>query len=389
MRIFYYTWKENSESDIYEALTRLGHFVVKCYIPMLGYENDPEFSASLEKIFVEQKCEMFLSFDFFPLIAKSAERLGVIYAAWIYDAPHRTLYSPAAECRGTYLFLFDAVQCREMRELGLEHIYHLPLAVNTTRLNLQLGGITESVAYAYDVSFVGSLYERNMYAQISYLPDRVKGYIDGICAAQKKIYGSDLIGEVMKGEIIEELKKWVQLQIDDGYRMSEREVYADIVREKITSEERIEILRRLGACHSVTLFTASDAKLVPGVRAGGVVSYTEQMPRVFRKSRINLNMTLRSIRSGIPLRALDIMGAGGFLLTNYQPEIAEYFVAGKEVVMYSDIEELLYLTEYYLAHESEREEIAYCGWNKVCEQFSYEVQLGKMFQILAAETSAR
>ena len=50
----------------------------------------------------------------------------------------------------------------------------------------------------------------------------------------------------MNGEIIEELKKWVQLQIDDSYRMSEREVYADIVREKITSEERIDILRRLG-----------------------------------------------------------------------------------------------------------------------------------------------
>ena len=31
---------------------------------------------------------------------------------------------------------------------------------------------------------------------------------------------------------------------------------------------------------------------------------------------------------------MDILGAGGFLLSNYQPELAEYFEDGKEVVMY-------------------------------------------------------
>ena len=35
------------------------------------------------------------------------------------------------------------------------------------------------------------------------------------------------------------------------------------------------------------------------------------MPEVFRKSKINLNITLRSIISGISLRVYDILGAGG------------------------------------------------------------------------------
>ena len=38
---------------------------------------------------------------------------------------------------------------------------------------------------------------------------------------------------------------------------------------------------------------------------------------MFANSKVNLNITLRNIKTGIPLRALDIMGAGGFLLTNY------------------------------------------------------------------------
>ena len=40
MKIFYYTWFENSENDIVEALSRLGHIVVKCHIPLKDYEVD-------------------------------------------------------------------------------------------------------------------------------------------------------------------------------------------------------------------------------------------------------------------------------------------------------------------------------------------------------------
>lgn len=52
----------------------------------------------------------------------------------------------------------------------------------------------------------------------------------------------------------------------------------------------------------------------------GAVDYYEVMPHVFKQSKINLNITLRSIQSGMPLRAWDIMGAGGFLLSNYQAD---------------------------------------------------------------------
>lgn len=382
MKIFYYTWFENSEQDMAEALTRMGHCVVKCHIPMSNYEEDKNFTGNLERIFLEQQCDMFMSFNFFPLIARSAERLKVKYAAWVYDAPHRTLYSPALFGEGTYLFLFDKIQYEEIKKLGAKHVYHLELPVNTLRLNSFLGEDITHAEQEYDISFVGSLYEKNMYQQISYLPEHVRGYIDGICAAQKKVYGYNFILEMLKSNMENEISQYVKLEIDKGYRMEQKQIFADMINERITSQERIEMLRSLGKRHDVTLFTASDTGIVPEVTYGGTVSYTTQMPRVFRNSKINLNMTLRSIQSGIPLRALDIMGAGGFLLTNYQPEIAENFIAGEEVVMFQSTEELLYLADYYLQHEEERKEIAYRGWKKVCEKFSYESQLEKIFAVL-------
>ena len=115
---------------------------------------------------------------------------------------------------------------------------------------------------------------------------------------------------------------------------------------------------------------------------GGIVDYVSQMPVVFHNSKINLNMSLRSIQSGIPLRALDIMGAGGFLLSNYQPELAEYFEDAKELALYASPRELLDKAAYYLSHEEERRQIAAAGLRKVRELFSYEVRVKRMLELV-------
>lgn len=46
-------------------------------------------------------------------------------------------------------------------------------------------------------------------------------------------------------------------------------------------------------------------------------------------------MTSKPIRTGLPLRIWDILGAGGFVLTNYQTEIPEYFEIGKDLETYT------------------------------------------------------
>ena len=102
------------------------------------------------------------------------------------------------------------------------------------------------------------------------------------------------------------------------------------------------------------------------------------MPLVFRNSKINLNMTAKTIESGIPQRVLDILSCGGFCLTNYQKEIADFFEDGKELVMYSSMEDLLIKAEYYLKHEEERKEIAKAGYEKVCTYFDINMRIEEL-----------
>lgn len=381
MKILYFEWKENSRDDMIAALQYLGYSVIRCHIPYREYEQDKDFMERLEAVITKYQCDLVFSFDYFPMIAKAAEKLELDYLSWVYDSPHWTLYSPTTWSNYNYIFVFDYQQYLLLKERGIPHVYHLPLAVNTRRINKQLQLPKNQIAYQADISFVGSLYERNLFDQVVYLPDRTKGYLDGIMDMQKAVFGVNLFPELISGAVAEELETYITLNMDESYGIEKRILYADMLDTKLTSTERREYLNEISSRYGLDLYTGSEAALVSGADYRGTISYAEEMPKVFLQSKINLNITLRSIKTGIPLRALDIMGAGGFLLSNYQPELAENFVNGEELVMYGGKEELLELVEYYLKHEKARKEIAFHGWEKIQKEFSYEKQVRVMFQL--------
>lgn len=118
------------------------------------------------------------------------------------------------------------------------------------------------------------------------------------------------------------------------------------------------------------------------LRNHGRVEYFYEMPMVFKRSRINLNITLRSTVSGIPLRAFDIMGAGGFLLSNYQADFLDLFVPGEDFVYYENKEDLLKKIGYYLNHEEERKAIAGNGHDKVAAKHTYRHRVREMLASL-------
>ena len=110
----------------------------------------------------------------------------------------------------------------------------------------------------------------------------------------------------------------------------------------------------------------------------GSVDYWTQMPKVFHGSKINLNFTIPNIKSGIPLRVWDILGSGGFLMTNYQPELELYFDLKQDMVVFESKEELEEKTAFYLEHEKERMEIAHRGYEKVKQFHTYEQRIQQM-----------
>ena len=135
--------------------------------------------------------------------------------------------------------------------------------------------------------------------------------------------------------------------------------------------------------HEVTLYTTdrkeAEAKL-QNVHLGPPVEYGKAAALVFAGSKINLNIALKGIEGGTPQRIMDIMGAGGFVLTSYCEETADLFEEDKEIVMFRTPEELVEKVEYYLAHDRERRKIAEGGYEKVMKRYTYENKMQEIIE---------
>ena len=79
------------------------------------------------------------------------------------------------------------------------------------------------------------------------------------------------------------------------------------------------------------------------------------------------------------------MAVGGFCLTNYQEELADYFVEGRDLEVFRDIDELMDKVAYYLKHEDKRIRIAMSGYRKVKESHGYYNRLEKMMPYILPE----
>lgn len=380
MKILLYEWEAYSERGLYKALKEMDHEVLTYSRKIQNHLVDEGFLTELALILVQEKVALVISYDFFPMVSMACRAAHIKYASWIFGTPHYSLYCDEVFYEGNYIFCFDRLQYQSVKENGVEHVYHLPLAVDPDLFVKSIRNRQEKPTG--DVSFVGMLYtgKGNYFEQIAELPDYMKGYIEGLCEAQLKVYGYNMVPEVLNGNFIEEMRKYVNFSMEPNFFLTFEQFVVDIINKKITVMERSRILEMLSSCFTVDLYTKSDVTHLPKVHNHGYIHYYDKMPAVFHYSKVNLNITMRSIVTGIPLRVLDVLGCGGFLITNYQEEIAEYFEDGKELVTYSSMEELLEKTVYYLENEELRKQIAQNGYEKVVREFNYKKQLSYILE---------
>lgn len=381
IKILYYSW-EASHYDTEEMFKNAGIEYKKITGSVGNGLRNSDVINILEKELIHNNYDFIFSYDYFPDISELAEIYKTKYVSWIYDCPHYTLYAQNVSNKYNYFFIFDSSMEEALRCMGAVHIYKMTLGVNTIRLNKLLGHDINNTDYKYDVSFVGSLYDNNLYDQIVYLPEKFKGYLDGIINAQTLLGENDILEELLSESDIKQLEKYIKLENDSQFKVPHRKIYMDILASKVTSIERITNLNKLSEKSDVHVFSASDKKLSLKCIMHGYVDYASEMPVIFRKSKININTTLRTIKTGIPLRCLDIMGAGGFLLSDYREDLCKYFEAGKDFEGYESQEELLEKTQYYLEHEDERMKIAINGWKKVQRFFRSDLRMYEIIQYL-------
>lgn len=375
--ILFVEWKSFGNRWLKEAFQSQGYIIDSLPLDTKQVDTrlDAEYTEKLVRTIMEKSYYFVFSFNYFPIVAMACKACRIPYVSWTYDSPFIQLYSKTLTYETNIPFVFDMGTCRDLTAKGMT-TYYLPMAAPMDCYQSVLKDTRKNQAYAGDISFVGSLYNEpdgNIFRHMEKLAPYERGYIDALINAQKNVYGYNFLQKILeeKPQIIEKIREVCPIYArPDGEETAEWTLANYFLARKVTSLERIEIMKLLGEQFGINLYTHEPTDM-KGVRNLGKVDYYKDAPYVFANSKINLNISLRSIQTGIPLRAFDIMGCGGFLLTNYQEDYLEYFEPDEDIVIYYGYEDLVEKVAFYLQNEQERERIARNGYEKVAAEHTY------------------
>lgn len=381
MKILFFDMGSYTYWDILEAFKKMGHSCRTLYYHFPDRYEDDFFEERMEEYLTEDTFDIVFSVNFFPLAAKVCDRRHIRYLSWSYDSPLDERLQDYFHYETNRIFLFDRLEVEAYRKKGYQNVYHLPLAADTDRLDALLAGKAPLPRYCSQLSFVGKIYDSPLDALLFPAGDYQKGYIQGILQAQMGVYGCYFVEELISEALIEAVNQSYEKIGQKEARLTRRGLSHGIAT-KITQLERTALLKLVNGRYDTHLYTYRGM-LPEGMPFNyGPLKYYEEMPFVFRNSKLNLNITLKDIRSGIPLRALDIMGSRGALVSNYQPELAEMFEDGREVILYESLEDAMAKIDFYLRKDDLREKIARNGYLKVKEQFNYKKRIEEMIHSL-------
>lgn len=348
----------------------------------------------LSGIIKEQGITHLFSIHLIFTAAIAAYDAGVKYICYIWDAPYVEVYSPIGRLDNCWYSTFDKLDYGRWQEAGLSHVLYQPLAVNADdfhQWNNKRGKRYGSTKYIHDISFVGQLYDTNLYDKnVDKISPDMREYFESIFEeASFRWDGVNRIYGRTSPEIIDYIKFHNQEfrinHVSDLDDLSYFEQFFMI--RKIANIERTIILSTLAENYDVTLYTKKviDESMLGNVKIMPAVAMGEAASLVYAGSKINLNITLKGIEGGTPQRVMEVMASGGFMMSTYCPETAEIFEEDKEIVMFKTPEELFDKVDYYLIHDEERKEIAGRGQEKVLTHYTYEKKLKELLDWVERE----
>lgn len=390
MKILMIRWKSICEPDIMAAFLAAGQELTVWPHQVKDVDYDRDVPERLLETLQSERYDFVFTVDFFPVVAKTCNILNMPYVSWSVDCPVMQYYSKSLSLPCNRVFLFDYAMYEEFRGMNPDRIFYMPLGANVEHNDAVMKSITDEdkKRFSCDVSFIGSTYEEKcQYNGLKGLSEYTRGFADALVEAQLQIYGCNMLESAMPDGFVRRFAKeagWTGMT--DDYNADERAFIAQFfVGEKVTEQERLRLLRWISDRYSLDIYTASDVSTMPDIHFKGLAESRIEMPKIFHLSKINLNMTSKTIRTGLPQRFWDVLGAGGFLLSNYQSEIPEYFEPGVDLATYSSFAECEELIAYYLQHEDERRQIARNGYEKTKRLFTYEHRVRDMLAILGGE----
>jgi len=105
--------------------------------------------------------------------------------------------------------------------------------------------------------------------------------------------------------------------------------------------------------------------------------------RLYQSSRICLNIHNAYARQSLNARTFEILGAKGFQIVDHQA-VSRFFDVDKEIVTFSEEEDLKKKIRYYLDHPEERRKIAEAGHRRAAAEHTIAHRMQTVLQAVGA-----
>ena len=360
--LFLNIYKLYNHSSVLKAFRKEGHDVKDVFFPTPdSFYHDDALEENVKRLLSSERFDLVFTINFWPVIAYAVHDSvsHLPYISWSYDSPLNCDDLSSMVFDNNIIFLFDRGETQAFKKLGVNTVRHLPLAVSKKSFQRK--------EKKYDFSLLGSLYETAWNELMKSASERQKGYMEAVLFSQQKVYGEFLSDMILTDDLFPGISK-KQLSF--------------LTAQEATRRDRLTLVSLLSKRGRFCLVTGSDTSGLKGLFGETKIlppmDYENEMPELFRSTKVNLNPPLRAIRTGINLRALDIMSEGAFLLSGFLPELLEYFTPGDEVETYSSLEEALDKAVFYAGNDEARETVGMKGREKCLSSFCYEDRIGQI-----------
>lgn len=438
MNLLFYRTNFCTEEALLRAMQTMEVKAEVFTCPLQTAEQEEQFLPLIRQLIREKRAGAIFSFQYVRALSEACLAEGIFYLSFCCEAPALSVLADNLGNECNLIFTPDSGMIEEYRQRGAVHVFYLPLAPGLSGgaagssdgpggFGMQAGTATGNAAEHLiegqetcikgqnlpgrpEISFAGSLHTECLYENLKQLPEMMVGFLDGVTAAQAQVYGYSLFADLINDSFLNTMMQVVKLaqagDDADRYRYMIENYFLAV---QTTRLERAAIAETLAEKYGKKFYLYSpelrdgaeirDAlehggkpggfKLPPGLENAikkisleSFQLYGEPLAAVYRNSAVNLCITNRARKTGIPLNAWDILSCGGFLLCNYQQDMPELLEPGRDFAMYGSMRELLQLTEYYLSHPAERMEIAANGSRKVRSEHTWEVRVREMLSYL-------
>lgn len=145
MKIYIYRYGSLCEPDIIDAFKHIGLEVYEENAEVYNKNMLPSQAASIASAtLAKEKYAFAFTINFFPWLSDVCQLLNITYISLIVDSPVLELYSNAISNSVNRIFLFDKMLFNEFKQYNKEHIFHIPLAANTSRTDELISHASDS-----------------------------------------------------------------------------------------------------------------------------------------------------------------------------------------------------------------------------------------------------